>query len=547
MPSIPTHEESSPRFTLFAAIGISVMLLPWLSVLACHYLGNGASATGFIQYDQPYYVANGRAAFERGNGWMYPNPSDASADAPAIYFHWMPWILGLGVTRFGLNPGTAYSLLNASLLPVFGLLTWQLVRHRSTAHRPTLMLLALWGGGILSLMGLLKGLATGVHWDPAVFEFDPIDGYWFLNWGRNTVYGCEITYHCLVAAAWLAVLRERPGLALLFAGLLGLTHPWSGLETLLVLNAWYLLQAIRHRRGNDLRLLGAAVALLTFLLGYYKIWLPSFPAHAALQENWSLNWRVESSTALYAWGPVGLLAVVHLIRSQWKIGRGEQFLLVAAAVAFGLSMHDRFLPKSVQPIHFTRGYIWMPLFLVSVPSLQELLATVNRLSLSRRSLIIAGLLIVMCFDNVAFTVAHGIRQYRAHNGFVLTPDDRRALDVLAHDAEDTVVFCESLELSYLMPTYVPVRPWLCHKFNTPDYIDRQKALRDVIADNRIVPNRLPDAIDVLVLRADRNTSSLKTSRNWLRTAGHNGSWQIWMRTGDAHSKPVAERVTTISR
>ena len=72
-----------------------LMLLPWLAILTAHYVGNGSNATGFIQYDQPYYVANGRAAFERGDGFRYPNPSDSSADAPVIYFHWLPWALGL--------------------------------------------------------------------------------------------------------------------------------------------------------------------------------------------------------------------------------------------------------------------------------------------------------------------------------------------------------------------------------------------------------------------------------------------------------------------
>ncbi|MGE0609633.1 MAG: hypothetical protein AB7O62_21255, partial [Pirellulales bacterium] len=38
--------------------------------------------TGFVQSDQPYYLANGRDIFERGNGFMNPNPYDPRPDAP---------------------------------------------------------------------------------------------------------------------------------------------------------------------------------------------------------------------------------------------------------------------------------------------------------------------------------------------------------------------------------------------------------------------------------------------------------------------------------
>lgn len=179
-----------------------------MTILAAHYVGNGNSATGFIQYDQPYYVANGRAVFDRGNGLLYPNPSDADANAPVIYFHWLPCILGAVVTQLSIAPGTAYSLLTFVMLPIFGCLTWQLIKRRTTQHRLPITVLALWAGGLVSMIGIVKGLFTGIPLDEAVFLFDPTEGLWFLNWGRNTVYGIEITYHCFVAAAWWMVLQK---------------------------------------------------------------------------------------------------------------------------------------------------------------------------------------------------------------------------------------------------------------------------------------------------------------------------------------------------
>lgn len=515
----------------------ALMLVPWLSILVAHYAGNGDQATGFIQYDQPYYVANGRAAFERGDGLRYPNPSDSSVDAPVIYFHWLPWALGALVSQFGFEPGVAYTLLTAGLLPVFGWLTWLLVCRRATSRHIQILFLALWSGGVLSLLGVLKGTFTGLSWVDAVFEFDPTEGLWFLNWGRNTIYGIEITYHCLVAASWLFVLRNQHGLALLCAGILGMTHPWSGLELLLMLNAWMLLQAIQIRSGRSFVHLGMAMCLIVLLLGYYKVWLPQFPSHAALQENWSLNWRAEWSTVLYAYAPVGLLAVNFAMGRGFRLSRDEQFLAVAAAVAFGLTIHDRILPRPVQPLHFSRGYVWMPLFLIAVPQIQKLLDAVAKFSPSKRRVTLVALTCLVCFDNVAFNLTHCYWQFTASGpeGFYLTDEDRDVIETLKTSTPNQVVFCESLEFSYLLPTYVPVRPWLCHKFNTPDYIERQKELHWAILDNSIEPSLLPHELGVLVLAAERDTRALAQESGWTRAAEPNAKWQVWVRRKSGHA------------
>ena len=45
---------------------ISLSVVPfWIIPLA--HLASGPTATGFYQYELPYYVANGRAAFARGD------------------------------------------------------------------------------------------------------------------------------------------------------------------------------------------------------------------------------------------------------------------------------------------------------------------------------------------------------------------------------------------------------------------------------------------------------------------------------------------------
>src|SRR5262245_28592497 len=77
---------------------VLVVLPYWLP-----YVAHSASATGvptgFLYYDMPYYSANGRAVFERGNGLAGPNPYDSDPAAPSIYFQWYTWLLGFGVVH----------------------------------------------------------------------------------------------------------------------------------------------------------------------------------------------------------------------------------------------------------------------------------------------------------------------------------------------------------------------------------------------------------------------------------------------------------------
>ena len=118
-------------------------------------------------------------------------------------------------------------------------------------------------------------------------------------------------------------------------------------------------------------------------------------------------------------------------------------------------------------------------------------------------------------------------------------EDWSMLESLDDCAQDQVVFCESLQLNYLMPTYIPVRPWMCHKFNTPDFILRDRVLARAIAGDSIDPDLLSAKIDVLVLSRQRRTDALEKHRNWVRAGSENAKWQIWQRKLDAPVRRAA--------
>ena len=77
-----------------------VLALPSLIPLALHFYFSatiaGDHATGFIQNDQPYYMANARQYFDGdAASFAHKNPCDWRGDSPAIYFQPQTFFLGV--------------------------------------------------------------------------------------------------------------------------------------------------------------------------------------------------------------------------------------------------------------------------------------------------------------------------------------------------------------------------------------------------------------------------------------------------------------------
>ena len=81
-------------------------LIPLGNALIAPYLNNRIP-TGFIEYDMPYYLANGRGHFNQGFQLAYGNPY-AGYNSPAIYFQPHIFLLGF-MQQLGLEPGVAFN------------------------------------------------------------------------------------------------------------------------------------------------------------------------------------------------------------------------------------------------------------------------------------------------------------------------------------------------------------------------------------------------------------------------------------------------------
>lgn len=103
--------------------------------------------------------------------------------------------------------------------------------------------------------------------------------------------------------------------------------------------------------------------------------------------------------------------------------------LCALLVAVGLSLHDRFF-KPVQPLHFSRGYVWLPLFLRGLPALLDPVWSPESVS-DVTNCSVCGLFLVT--DNLVFRAVHSWRQYHRKDRFHLDVHDRVLLSELCEN------------------------------------------------------------------------------------------------------------------
>lgn len=494
---------------------IVLAILPFALIYIAHFGASTGIGTGFIQGDMPYYSANGREIFERGNGFAYPNPYDPSSGAPVIYFHWLMWLIGFGISWLGVDPGILFSSIGLIGALAMSWLTLCLVKQvlPDPRYQIALFLFVMWGGGLLSLRMLIGNLFSGADWDSNLLAYDPADGLWFLNWGRNIVFPTEAVYHALAAGCWLAVLRRRFYFSLLLGVLLAATHPWSGLETLLTLWCFCALMLFVGDRRNSTKLFLLSSLALAAFLAYNIGFLNAFESHRLLRETWQLDWSLSFRTIILAWLPLAVLAAIRITKERQSIRGSELFLITAFFVGFALSIHDRFIADPIQPAHFTRGYIWMPLALLALPLAQRWMIGIRK-RFSRGVFAGAGVLlfVLLAFDNLVFVAVQTRIQSRTGQELILfkgplyfESDEERALFAFADGRHyDGVVVSSDPRLNYLAATYTRLTPYAGHLFNTPLRAERVMHLESFFSGEDFQSIDWFNPVDFVILTAEES-------------------------------------------
>jgi hypothetical protein len=462
------------------------LMLPaaWPYLVHCLDSTRGA-ATGFIGIDMPVYMANAREHFDAGS-LTYGNPFSPYYDTPSIYFQPMTLLLGVVWRVTGLDPGlifVGFGLVAAVVCVRVAIALYrQLVGLENWVHW-TGLLMFVWGGGVIALAGFAFNTITGDA-AAALFRFDAGEGWWFLNLGRNLVFPTEAFYHALFLGCILALVQRRFTAALLLAALVSISHPFTGVQLLLILAAWCFLERIflQSDAMPDSFVLGSGL-LLALHLGYYLLFLSQFPEHRAVMEQFAQPWVYQAKHFVPAYLLVGGLAFWRMRRlglaREILRTSANRLLLTCFAVSFVLANHE-FAMDPIQPAHFTRGYVWTPLFLLGAPVLMKLMATL--LSSRRRvlgPLAVAAIVGLFIADNALWLATR-----TAPLGVYTTADQRELLAWMdTPELRGAVVLAEQPEIGYLATVYTPLRAWHSHLFNTPHGRERRQQARAFFQDD----------------------------------------------------------------
>ncbi len=502
---MPVATLTAPEPATRSAPATPIGALPFLLALAAFIPAiaaairawtHGLIPTGFVQYDMPCYLAQARQHFAGGFHLTYANPY-GDYGGPRIYFQ--PHILVLAfLERLPLDPGLVYLLFGIAMA---AFAAWaaarfyrEVVGWNTTAQKIGFVIF-FWGGGVLAIAGLIFGLPAGNSFSRSTLLFDPMDGWWMLNFGRNLVYPTEAFYHGLFLTAMLMLLRRRFRWAIVLSALLSAANPCAGFDLAAILAAYAFVELISGSGRAYATLFAGGIAIAILHALYYLVFLRSFPSHRETFSQEPSDWPYLAWTYVPVLYLVGFLAVVRF--SRWKQARelwaqpSTRLFAVWFVTVFAITQHD-LIVKPIQPIHFARGYDWMALFFLAAPAILVLIE--KALALRRpiaRVAALSLLLTVFLFDNLTwFWSFHDPSAQRQIIN--LTPGERGVLDWLRDHAEPpSIVVADDSQLNHLISTYTEVRSWLGHDFSTPQVDLHRRQIQAAFSENRSIPTGRP--------------------------------------------------------
>ena len=478
------------------------LLTPVILLYAAHYLllPEGLFAHGFIQYDQPYYMANAREHFDNGFSLLYGLPFSPDYDTPQVYFQPLSLAFGAILELTGVDPGALY--VGAGLL--FGLACLRLV----IALYETLfglagfgqrlgLVLFVWGGGVFALAGAAYMAWKGLAAPSDLMVLEPASGWWFFNFGRNLVYPTEALYHLLAVAILLLLLRKHNVGAVFLCLLLSLSHPYAGLQVVLAVFVWAGFERyfLRREESAPRWFVAALGAVLFFHLAYYLGVLATSEEHRQTVALWQKNipGLLDGITMALAYALVGGLALWRL-RDRDRAAAAlalphNRLFLFYFLISFALANHE-FLISAHQPIHFARGHIWMPLFLLGAPILIGLLDRIwNWLRPWLRWTGLAAVVSLFLLDNLAFFAIYIPAMAEGPtNAPTISRQERELLRQLDDPRFEGYLLVSAKEdLGYLATVYTPLRAWVTHGNNQPSYEANRQDITAWLTDDQLQP------------------------------------------------------------
>lgn len=488
--------------------------------------------SGLFQGDMPTYLCYARVASESPTVFSYPNPHDTRADA-------VPTFVNLHLTVIGwmLAAGLSPAAVEQSLRIGFGILMFLALAHlvlRTIGRDPPFYWMALWVTGI----GGGMAWAAALYEHPWPFEFGPwmsatqgVQGtyyLWFLDVLRNLMYPPEIIYHALFFAMLAALARREYGVANLFYGIGAVCNPFIGVQ----MSGVMLGMVLAGGRYDRWRWRLASVAIAGVFAAFYRFGVSIDEVGRSIQQqhigvhNASLTWGAFfSGHGLSLIGPAMLMLdwrfTRRFFRTTWAFPIGGMSLW-----SLILMIHSNFLSQeqSMQPLHFSRGYLLVGFWLITVAWLQFRLRRSERVGVKR---LLAVLVLTTLPDNFLFV----------RDQYETMPNN----PILVWEAEVEEAYRFIAELpgrQHVMIDNWYSGGWLCgvsrHTYafgtplTTPFYEQRREEVENFRHDPRTETPIIAWADIIAVERQDPRLIQAARTAHW-REIFHNSIWTVFAR------------------
>jgi hypothetical protein len=158
-----------------------------------------------------------------------------------------------------------------------------------------------------------------------------------------------------------------------------------------------------------------------------------------------------------------------------KNREGRMILCWACAVGL-LILNDKFLPGvGFQPPHFTRGYLFSALVMLSGLGLFPAFRKIHQKGGGKAAMFIILFLTLILPDNILFTVE---RFTEPPHPLVLSipPESRDALDFIKNLPDMENVFCPDRKFGYLIPAFTPHSSIFSELYVT---VDNENKVREI--------------------------------------------------------------------
>ncbi|GAC1318806.1 MAG: hypothetical protein NVSMB14_16280 [Isosphaeraceae bacterium] len=246
-----------------------------------------------------------------------------------------------------------------------------------------------------------------------------------------------------------------------------------------------------------------------------------FLEHRQIAARMSLAWIYRAETFVPAYALVGGLVLWSLRRlpiaaKTLSLSKNRLFL-VWFLVAFALTIHEFAVPPR-QPIHFTRGYVWTPVFLLGLPTLLELLDRVGRWGGIKGRLGVAAIMLLFLSDNIVW---FGCRISAARNidgnGLRLDFAQREVLDKL-NDPKlfGHLVVGNDHRLLYFVIAETPLRSWISHWIETPEFETRREEMERAFRSEVFEPRWVGLPLLVVIRHAPKEHATASKTPLWLK-------------------------------